>query len=181
MEDRENQLKFQDLRPNAGKREQEIQARRSPIALLLDGITDPKNLGLLFRLADAARIEHLYLWNIPPEKPGKKTERISRATVQYVPHSHLSAPAELDALKERYRCLALEYTQQSIVYTDYHPAFPVLLVVGNEQQGVSDFLLQWCHQSIHLPMLGMNTSMNVSFAAAIAVYDLLNKSGFKDE
>jgi tRNA G18 (ribose-2'-O)-methylase SpoU len=181
MEDREKQLKFQDLRPDAAQREQDIQTRRSPIALLSDGITDPKNLGLLFRLADAARMEHLYLWNTPLEEPGKKTARISRSTVQYVPHSHLSSPAELDALKGRYHCLALEYTQRSVAYTDCQPPFPVLLVVGNEQSGVSDQLLRWCHQSIHLPMLGMNTSMNVSFATAIAVYDLLNKSSFKAE
>ena len=48
-------------------------------------------------------------------------------------------------------------------------------MIGNEQRGVSEELLALTTQSIHLPMLGMNTSMNVTCAAGIAVYGLLMK------
>ena len=48
-----------------------------------------------------------------------------------------------------------------------------VMVIGNEKDGVSEELLALCQTSIHIPMYGVNTSMNVAMATAIAVYGLL--------
>lgn len=167
-------LSFHDLRPDPKERLDHIQHHRHPIALLLDSVTDPRNLGLLFRLADAAALERIFLWQVPEAEPTAKVQRISRSTVSYVPHEHLKTQTALKATLRKYQVLALEYTQQSVEYTRFQPGTtPLLIVVGNEQQGVSPLLLQHCPQKLHLPMFGMNTSMNVACAASILVYHLL--------
>jgi len=167
-------LSFHDLRPDPKERLSQIQTNRHPIALLLDGVTDPGNLGLLFRLADAAALERLFLWQLPEEEPSPKVQRISRSTVGYVPHEHLHTEAALEAVLEKYQVLALEYTRQSMEYTRFQGSdTPILIVVGSEQRGVSPLLLQHCQQKLHLPMYGMNTSMNVACATSILVYHLL--------
>ncbi|MCB0645005.1 MAG: hypothetical protein KDC44_25340 [Phaeodactylibacter sp.] len=169
----ERQQEFQDLRPDPASVQARILQNRHPVALLLDGVQDPRNLGLLFRLADAARLREVLLWNLPAEEPGTKARRIARSTVDYVPHRHLQDWAELDDLQSYYQLVALEYTNKSMPYDQFVPKKPVLLVVGSEVAGISPNMLERVEQSIHIPMFGMNTSMNVSCATAIASYALI--------
>ena len=168
-------LSFHDLRPRPAERQAEIRTDRFPIALLLDRLDDPGNLGLLFRLADAARLQEIILWQTPMDEPGRKTRRIARSTVPIVPFRHLQTEAELAALADEYSLVALEYTNRSIPYTEFQPTGPVLLLAGNEQEGLSPLLLDAAEASIHLPMYGLNSSLNVACAASVAVYDLLGK------
>lgn len=175
---KERQLDFHDERP----RDMEaylahIQARRHPIGLLLDHIDDAQNLGALFRLADAARLAHI--WTYGPAmrvEDSRKFRRISRGGYLYVPSSGI-ALEDIPRLKKDWQLTALEPTNRSIPYTEFQPSGPCILVAGNEKDGVSEELLALCEHSIHIPMYGANTSMNVAMAAAIAVYNLLEKAG----
>lgn len=171
----EKQLTFQDMRPDSKAAATRIKTNRKPIILLLDRMTDPRNVGGIFRLADAALIEHIYFYKCEGMEITAKIKKISRSTTQVVPFSHLSSLDTVKTLKETHNLIALEYTNQSIPYTDFIPVGKTILVIGNEQRGVSEELLGEIEQSIHLPMLGMNTSMNVMCATGIAVYGLLMK------
>ena len=171
----EKQLSFQDMRPDSKATSENIKTNRNPISLLLDRMTDPRNIGGIFRLADAARIKHIYFYKCEDLEITSKIKRISRSTTQVVPYSHLDSLEAVEALKSTQDLIALEYTSQSIPYTDFTPQERTILVIGNEQRGVSEELLELTGQSIHLPMLGMNTSMNVMCATGIAVYGLLMK------
>jgi len=171
----EKQLNFHDMRPDSKVTAERIKVNRNPISLLLDRMTDPRNVGGIFRLADAALIDHIYFYKCEGLEITSKIKRISRSTTQVVPYSHINDLETLETLKETQRLIALEYTNQSIPYTDFKPKGSTILVIGNEQRGVSQELLELTEQSIHLPMLGMNTSMNVMCATGIAVYGLLMK------
>ncbi len=171
----EKQLNFKDMRPDSKATAEGIKTNRNPISLLLDRMTDPRNVGGIFRLADAALIEHVYFYKCEGLEITSKIKRISRSTTQVVPCSHLSSLDAVETLKDTQDLIALEYTNQSIPYTDFIPSGKTILVIGNEQRGVSEELLELTRQSIHLPMLGMNTSMNVMCATGIAVYGLLMK------
>lgn len=171
----EKQLNFRDLRPDSKATAESIKTNRNPISLLLDGMTDPRNIGGIFRLADAALVEHIYLYRCADFEISAKVKRISRSTTEVVPFSHLSDLTAVAKLKKTGKLIALEYTNQSILYTDFEVEGRTILVIGNEQRGVSEELLALTEQSIHLPMLGMNTSMNVMTATGIAVYGLLIK------
>jgi len=171
----EKQLSFRDMRPDSQATAEKIQTNRQPISLLLDRMTDPRNVGGIFRLADAALVEHIYFYQCEDLEITTKIKRISRSTTQVVPFSYVSSLEAVKAFKETHNLISLEYTNQSIPYTDFTPTGKTMLIIGNEQRGVSEELLRVAEQSIHLPMLGMNTSMNVMCATGIAVYGLLMK------
>lgn len=78
--------------------------------------------------------------------------------------------------------LALELTDQSTSLLSYSlpqsvvlGQQPVVVVPGGETAGIAPEVLQACHHSIHLPMHGSNTSMNVAVATGAAVYLLLDQ------
>lgn len=167
------QLTYNDERSDFAHRLAYINQHRHPIALLLDGISNPRNIGAIFRLADAARIDHLYLFNttLPTQKSLKK---VARSTDKYVPYTTVY-PHDIDGLFKKYHTIALEITSESTSYIRAKIQPPLLLIVGEEAHGVSNFLLQKVTQTVHIPMYGINTSMNVATATAIVLFDFLHK------
>lgn len=172
---KERQLGFRDERPD--KMDSyilEAMAKRHPLSLLLDQVEDTRNLGALFRLADAARLQHIWALGDSGLFDSKIVRRVARSTLSYVPHNTIDLN-EARALAQQQTMVALEITENSIPYTAYAPPGPCILVIGNEKDGVSEELLALCQTSIHIPMYGVNTSMNVAMATAVAVYGLLGK------
>jgi len=169
------QLDFEDEREDIAKRLATIHEQRHPVALLLDRIQDPKNIGSIFRLAEAARVEKIYLYHCDFDKKNKNLVRASRSATKYVPFSQLTDLQEVKNLKETFEIVSLEITAQSIPYPNFQPQKKTLLIIGSENHGVSEELLQLSTTTIHIPMYGINTSMNVACATGIALYDLLGK------
>ena len=174
---KEKQLSFRDERPqDMEKYLEEVRENRFPLSLLLDHVEDTRNLGALFRLADAARLQHLWALGEADLFDSRIIRRVSRSAMAYVPH-HAINMDEARELSRRQNLVALEITGNSIPSTEFQPSAPCVLVIGNEKDGVSEELLGLCQASIHVPMYGVNTSMNVAMATAVAVYGLLEKLG----
>ena len=170
---KERQLDYGDER-DAGARDK-IHLHRYPIWLVLDRIQDPRNLGALFRLADAARLAGLIAWQMDAELLGSKAKRISRSTWKTLPIQFVSEMKVLDELLEGFARVALERTDQSLEYWSYDWPDRMALFLGHEEEGLGQKLLDTCQASLHLPMYGLNTSMNVAMAAGIATYECLRK------
>jgi len=167
------QLGFSDERDDLENYLKEINKSRHPISFLLDRLMDNKNIGLLFRLADAARIEKIYLHQCNFSSNDKKLSRVARSTDKYVPHQVINSIEEIITLKETHELLALEITTNSIPYTEFKSNSPIILVIGSEKYGVSEKLLNLVNESVHIPMYGVNTSMNVAVATGIVCYSLI--------
>lgn len=151
-----------------------VRQRRSPVALFLDGVRDQRNIGALFRLCDAANVAHLYLAGLDDFRIDKKIRRVSRGTTEYVDHTVVPPGTDLTSIFARYDHLAaLDHTDRSVDYRTFRPTGTTLLLIGNEQRGVSKPLLERADLHLHLPMLGVKTSMNVACAATVAVYACL--------
>lgn len=170
----DRQLTYYDERQSFEARWQAVQASRTPLALLLDGLTDPRNIGGLFRLADAANLLHIYTYRNDINLQHKALQRAARATHQYIPHTHLRDTAHLQAILDAHYTIALEVSERSQPYTAIPPQAPTLLLIGAENHGVSASLLDRAQAVAHLPMHGINTSMNVNAAAAIATYHYMH-------
>lgn len=138
---------------------------------------DPRNAGALFRLADAARLAHIYGYQTGDLSSVKKVQRVARATQLYVPFSGLEKFEEVEKLRAEYALVGLDTTAESLPYTDYSPSGPTLLLIGNEVEGLQPDLLALAEVCVHVPMYGMNTSMNVAMATAIVVYGWLGQGG----
>lgn len=169
------QLHFREIRPDVEAHLDFIKNNPHPISLLLDGLGNQRNIASICRTADAARIKHIYGFGMPDLDSSNKFQRIARNTTETVPYSVLENLDEIEKIKEEKEIVALEITTQSIRYTEYNPQKECVLVIGNEQRGVSAELLALVDHSIHIPMHGLNTSMNVAVATGIAVFEILRK------
>ena len=161
---------FGDLRPDPQARLAEINSSRFPITLVLDRIIEPANVGMLFRLGEACRIERIIFWKMAPTEPSKKAIKVARAAVQQIPFEHAQSVQELRQFLPAAHWVALEYTNRSIPYHQFRIRGPLALLVGNEQKGLDPELLTLARESIHLPMYGLNTSINVANATSVALY-----------
>ena len=146
-----------------------------PISILADNITLTKNIGALFRLCDSLGVEHLYLTG-SAASPDSKLSKVSRFTERSVSHSTEKNPLQtIKELKQKgYMIISLELTSHSenIRDFDFSAQEKICLILGNEAKGVNDELLEASDHCVHIPMLGMNSSMNVICAASIAVFEI---------
>ena len=177
----EKQLSFSEMRPDVERHRAFIKDNRNPVSLVLDGVTDPRNLGGIFRLADAALLQHIYIFRCTDFTVTSKIKRVSRSATDTVPFTVIKDIQELRKLKKEHDLIALEYTDRSVPYTEILCKKNPVLIIGNEQTGVSQELLDLCDGSMHIPMHGLNTSMNVMCATAVGVYGLLNKVGKEEK
>ena len=178
-------LNFEEQRKNVEARIAFIKANPHPIILVLDHMQNPRNIGAVFRLAEAARVKKIVLFQADLELGEKKFQRAARSAASYIEYEIVQT---VDVLKEKlasYQILALEKTNQSLSYSDFRPneMKEIALIIGNERLGVSTALLDICESAIHIPMFGLNTSMNVVTATGIVLFDLLQKkvSSFNDQ
>ena len=136
----------------------------------------PMNVGSLFRIADALGVEQIYLTGRSPVPPNGKLRKTSRAAEKYVPFSRAADPMPI--LRELklggYRIISLELTSASIDIRalSVKTTDRICLVLGSESSGVSQTLLDLSEQTVHIPMIGQNSSMNVATACAIATFEL---------
>lgn len=151
--------------------------RRHPIRLLCADWTDPRNVGSVFRLADAAGLEEVVLAGTTPRPPNRKLSRTARSTEKWIPYRQVADPVSFLRAEARNgtEVIALEITDESKNLFTAPVRAPLILVVGSESAGVAPELLDCCSRSLHLPMHGRNTSMNVAVALGAAVYLLLMK------
>jgi tRNA G18 (ribose-2'-O)-methylase SpoU len=163
----DKQLTHQDHQSQSGK---------FPLSLLAQDVEDPANVGSLFRLADALGVEHLYLTGRSPAPPNNRLRRTARATEAHVSWSYDADPLPLvRSLKTQdVWVISLEITSNSVDIRQVIPPSDrkILLILGAEDTGVSQALLDESVQTLHIPMRGHNSSMNVAMACALAVFEL---------
>ena len=166
---------------------------RHPISVVVDNVRSLDNVGLIFRLCELARVEHLYLTGYTghPRRDGDPREegiitrhehRIFKTAVYAVPFqpwSYVENPVDLLQLhKEEGRSIiALEQTDTSIPYHHASYEAPLTLIVGHEREGVRQELIDLADLTIEIPVYGLGNSHNVATATGIVLYRILDKIG----
>jgi tRNA G18 (ribose-2'-O)-methylase SpoU len=148
--------------------------KTSSFILILDNIRSLFNVGSLFRLADGAGVDKIYLGGITGQPPAPKIIKVSLGAEKSAVWEHSwQIWRKVDELKKQgYQIIALEQTSKSISYIKFKPKFPLALIIGNEVSGVSKGLLRRADKIIELPMAGFKESLNVATAAGIAMYKI---------
>ncbi len=153
-----------------------VEEQHFPLVLLLDDVSDAANVGAIFRIADAFGVERLLLCGDTVVPPNRRLTRTARTTDKVVLHQYCEdAVVSLNALSAQgYHAIALELTQQSadIKTVDFGALGKICLILGAEQTGVNARLLEIVGKTVHIPMLGQNSSMNVATACAVGVYEI---------
>jgi len=137
------------------------------------------NVGSLFRIADALGIEKIYLSGTSMVPPNRKIKKTSRSTEKYVSYAYEKNPVRIiDSLKASgYTIVSLEITSVSIDIKNLAISKneKICLVLGSENTGVNQTLLDLSDITFHIPMLGENSSMNVAMACSIAAFEIIRQ------
>ena len=153
-------------------------ARDPALFVVLDGIEDPRNLGAILRTAEAAGCDGVLL---PDRHNAGLSETVNRASAGALEHVHLArignVVQSLEALKARgVWVVGFDATgTERWDAVDYRR--PVALVLGGEGKGIRRLVREHCDHLVSLPLFGHVTSLNVSVAAGIALYEVIRQRG----
>lgn len=144
----------------------------SKFILILPNIRSAHNVGAMFRTADGAGVDKIYLVGYTPNPPHPQLDKVSLGAEKWVPWEKVARLGTLlkKLQKMGYNIVALEKTAKSRNLFSFRPKFPLALVVGNEKTGVPKSVLKYCDTVVHIPMKGQKQSLNVSVAAGVAMY-----------
>ena len=142
------------------------------LALVLDQVQNPINVGTITRTAAAERVEHIYLGGAAtPEH--RKARKATMGTDRYVAWSSFDdTGAAIDAARaDGYRIIGVELSDGARPLHELDLTGAVALVLGHEQHGMAATALAACDTVGFIPQLGRIGSLNVAAAAAIAIYE----------
>lgn len=146
-----------------------------PITLICDNVTNAANVGSIFRIADAFGIEKLILCGayIPLGRKMTKTSRATENVVNFEIKKDISEVIH-DYKKDDSIIVSLEIAKNSqpIHLVQFLTNKPIILVVGDENFGIAESVLNLSDQIVHIDMFGQNSSMNVVQATNIALYEI---------
>lgn len=148
-------------------------ARKIPVSLLLDDIRSANNVGSLFRTADCFALTHVYLCGItatPPHRDILKTALGATETVSWSHHEDaVTLVQELQGGGAQVQCL--EQTEQSVLLRNFSPTDqPLVLVVGNEVNGVNQAVIDAANGTVEIEQFGTKHSLNVAVAGGMLVW-----------
>lgn len=157
---------------------------------ILQNIRSLHNVGSIFRTADAAGIEKLYLCGITPapvDRFGKVRPQITKVALgaeRYVKWEKVKATSKLlKSLKDDgYKIFAIEQNEKAIPYYKVTGkqelgTRKLALVLGNEVKGLSKTILDKADKILEIPMHGHKESLNVSVVFGIVAFHLINTLG----
>ena len=147
-----------------------------PLLLMLDGVTDPRNLGACLRVADGAGVHGVIAPKdhaCPLNETAIQTSSGAAETVPYFMVVNLART--LGELKERQiRIIGTsDDAPRSLYEVDLRG--PVALVLGAEGPGMRQLTRKTCDELVHIPMAGAVESLNVSVASAVCLYEALRQ------
>jgi len=147
------------------------QIKPGPV-IIADGLRTPENIGGLIRLADAMGSRKVLL--VGDERidlSSKKISRVSRGTEKHIKIECIPKIEFLSNCGSLQPLIAIELTTraENLLSTDLPEQCS--LVIGSERHGISAEILDKCQKAVFIRMYGINGSMNVTHALAIALYE----------
>jgi len=152
-----------------------------PLYLVLDGVEDPRNLGAILRTAEATGVHGVI---IPERRAVGLTEAVAKTAagaLEYVPVVKVANIANmLEELKKEGVWVAGAEVGGDMLYWDADFVRPTAMVLGGEGKGVRRLVKERCDYLLSIPLMGSITSLNVSVAAGVLLYEALRQRRGKD-
>lgn len=158
----------------------ELNIDNSKVYIYCDKLNDPGNLGTIIRTADAINAGGVLLSEGSVDIYSPKS---IRATMGSFFHISIYEKVTYDTLKNiqnsGFKIVSGALIDNSITHIECDMTKPVVLVVGNEANGVSAEILNMSDECVKIPILGNAESLNVSVAAAVLMYEAARQRDFK--
>ena len=143
------------------------------VALLLDSVSNPFNVGAILRSAAAMRVDDVFLCGRTAGENDAGTHKTALGSQRYLRfHHHDSAGVAIAAVAAAgYRLVGIELTDDAVALHEADLGGSVCLAVGHEDRGLSAEGLAAAETIAFVPQLGRVASLNVATAASIALYE----------
>ena len=148
----------------------------APLLLVLDGVTDPHNLGACLRVADGAGAHAVVAPKDHAVGLNATVAKVASGAAETVPYLMVTNLARtLGELKERdIRVIGTSEDAERTLY-DVDLRGPVALVLGAEGSGLRQLTKKSCDELVRIPMQGAVESLNVSVAAGVCLFEALRQ------
>jgi 23S rRNA (guanosine2251-2'-O)-methyltransferase len=144
--------------------------------LALDGVEDPHNLGALLRTADGAGVDGVIL---PERRSAPVTATVAKTSAGASEHVRIARVTNLvralEQMKQKHVWVLGLDERGTPDYTDYDFRTNCILVLGREGAGLHDLVKKTCDHLLRIPMAGQVSSLNVSVAGAIVMYEAMRQ------
>lgn len=153
-----------------------------PFLLMLDGVTDVRNLGAIARSAECAGVHALIV-------PQQSTAPINQDAIRTSAGALLKIPvcrvANAKSLINQIKSFGLKIyaatEKANHDYTCMQATEPLMIILGNEERGINPSLIKMADESISIPVKGEIESLNVSVATGIILYEVVRQRGKTDK
>ena len=145
----------------------------NPLILVLDGITDPHNLGSILRTADATGVCGVV---IPKHRAVGVTPVVAKTSTGAVAHVPIVRVTNISQTLDQLKAAGFWVfgtDMSGTPSTQWNTTGKLALIIGNEGKGMSPKLNQQVDELITIPMVGHVQSLNASVAAALLMYEVL--------
>ena len=149
---------------------------KSLFLLMLERIQDPHNLGACIRTADAAGVDAIIIGQDNSASLGPTTSKVAAGAAEHVPVIAVKNLGKVLTWMGDYgieRIGTADNATESLYEIDQKG--PVILIMGHEHSGISKMISSRCDKLARIPMYGSISSLNVSVATGVCLFELIRK------
>ena len=145
-----------------------------PFIVLLDGVTDPHNLGAIIRTAECAGVHGIIVPQHHSVGLSPAAVKASAGAVEYVKVARVTNLNRTIEMLQKQNIWVYAVTMNGTDYRKMDFRGGVALVIGSEEDGISRLIGEKCDHAVSLPMAGKIDSLNASVAAGIMMYQVFS-------
>jgi 23S rRNA (guanosine2251-2'-O)-methyltransferase len=143
-----------------------------PLALGLDGIEDPRNLGSIVRTAECAGVHGVFIAERRAVGLTGVVAKVAAGALEYVPVARVTNLVRLiEQLKERNIWVIGAAADAKQLHTEWDWTLPAAVFLGSEGHGLHRLVREHCDTLVRIPVAGKLDSLNVSVAAGVLLYE----------
>ena len=161
--------------PQLRIRLQDLRLSSAPLLVVAESIEKPGNLGTILRTSDATGVEGVILCDGCTDIHNPNVVRASIGTLFVVPVVEAGSDETREWLNAQGVQIVSATPQGEAEYTEVDMRGPTAIVVGAEQQGLSERWLTGGSRNVTIPMLGQADSLNVAAATSVLLYEALRQ------
>ncbi len=157
----------------AAKINKVLSKRQNDLTVIIENVTDPHNIAAVMRTCDAVGISELFVLNTKINTHKRFGTRSSSSAQKWMQtHQFTDMQECFKVVKKKYkRVFATHLGEHSKSIYEMDFTEPIALVFGNEKIGVSDEIRAQCDGNFIIPQVGMISSLNISVACAVTIYE----------
>jgi 23S rRNA (guanosine2251-2'-O)-methyltransferase len=154
----------------------EIAAKPDALAVILDGVEDPRNLGAILRTVDCVGADGVF---IPERRAVGLTETVAKTSAGATEYVRIAKVTNISRLIDDFKTQNVwtvgTSMEAKIEYTDWDWTQKSALVLGGEGKGLHRLVAEKCDVLVKIPLLGQIESLNVSVAAGVILYEAVRQ------